>query len=218
MFTHFNASHPILPVLFTYSSSAASLVGVEKQYWWRWGATKPLWITVLYIYSPSHSLDQRLILHGCFVEQCLVLDVTGRFILLCPIHIHNFIINQSCSSSSPKRSPWLCTLKKILRHWAVESWPVIDFQFLCDCSASSCVSPQPTFSVDQHPDERSDKCKSISCVNTVGIIGWKWSQLAKGPAVSPTAFFHPPDTKGSMFLHECFFFIIWHDCLKFLGL
>lgn len=148
MFTHFNASHPILPVLFTYSSSAASLVGVEEQYWWRWGATKPLWITVLYIYSPSHSLDQRLILHGCFVEQRLELLMVQVELLIYPllyqIHIHTFKINQSCSSSSSADQSVhrVCAPSKtIVRHWAVESRPVIDFQFPCDCSASAvCLS------------------------------------------------------------------------------
>lgn len=81
MFPHFTATEPIF-LVYTYSSSVASLVGVVEQYWWRWGATKPLWIRALHIYSPSHSLDEPFVLHGLFVEQLFMPVMLHRLIHL----------------------------------------------------------------------------------------------------------------------------------------
>lgn len=122
IFIHFIGTEPIL-IVFTYSSSAASLVGVVEQYWWRWGATKLLWIRALYIYSPSHSLHELLVLHDLFVKQLFGPVILHRLIHL-PIYLSN---THFYYWLRPKFLLWMCTLKRwwnsgLLRAEQLSNW------------------------------------------------------------------------------------------------
>lgn len=130
MFTHFIATEPIL-LVHTYSSSAASLVGVIEQYWWRWGATKPLWIRAFHIYSPSHSLDEPFVQHDLFVEQLFVPVMLHRLILLSiylsNTHTHIFFLYFNDVAHHFVQTKVVAVIRhpqKMVRHWAVENWTV----------------------------------------------------------------------------------------------